>query len=102
MLPYTTRGRGADSKDAFDLGRSCTYDLLSVVVHVGEIDTGQLIHGEPISILLLTGYLGHYVSYCRVGDQWFKFNDHKVEMASKSDVMSAQPYLLFYIIRSLS
>ncbi|KAK1984311.1 ubiquitin carboxyl-terminal hydrolase [Colletotrichum cereale] len=84
MLPYTTRGRGADPKDAFELGRSCTYDLLSVVVHVGEIDTG------------------HYVSYCRVGDQWFKFNDHKVEMASKSDVLSAQPYLLFYIIRSLS
>lgn len=42
------------------------------------------------------------MSYCRVGDQWFKFNDHKVEMASKSDVLSAQPYLLFYIIRSLS
>ncbi|GJC87355.1 ubiquitin carboxyl-terminal hydrolase [Colletotrichum tofieldiae] len=75
MLPYTTRGRGADPKDAFELGRSCTYDLLSVVVHVGEIDTG---------------------------DQWFKFNDHKVEMAPKSDVLSAQPYLLFYIIRSLS
>jgi ubiquitin carboxyl-terminal hydrolase 22/27/51 len=46
--------------------------------------------------------LGHYVSYCRVGDQWFKFNDHKVEMASKSDVLACQPYLLFYIIRSLS
>lgn len=27
------------------------YDLLSVIVHVGEIETG------------------HYVSYCRVGDQ---------------------------------
>ncbi|KAK2778296.1 ubiquitin carboxyl-terminal hydrolase 2 [Colletotrichum kahawae] len=84
MLPYTSRGRGTEAKDAHELGRSCTYDLLSVVVHVGEIDTG------------------HYVSYCRVGDQWFKFNDHKVELASKSDVLSAQPYLLFYIIRSLS
>ncbi|OLN87650.1 putative ubiquitin carboxyl-terminal hydrolase 8 [Colletotrichum chlorophyti] len=66
MLPYTTRGKGNDPKDQFDLGRSCTYDLLSVVVH------------------------------------WFKFNDHKVEMAAKSDVLSAQPYLLFYIIRSLA
>ncbi|KAH6668604.1 ubiquitin carboxyl-terminal hydrolase [Plectosphaerella plurivora] len=84
MLPYTNRSRGDNNKETIELARSCTYDLLSVVVHVGEIDTG------------------HYVSYCRVGDQWFKFNDHKVEMASKSDVLSCQPYLLFYIIRSLA
>lgn len=54
MLPYTNRGRsgGSDAgKDNYELARSCTYDLVSVVVHVGEIDTG------------------HYVSYCRVGDQ---------------------------------
>jgi ubiquitin carboxyl-terminal hydrolase 22/27/51 len=51
MLPYTNRSRGRDNKESMELERSCTYDLLSVVVHVGEIDTG------------------HYVSYCRVGDQ---------------------------------
>lgn len=51
MLPYTNRARGQDIKDNYELARSCTYDLLSVVVHVGEIDTG------------------HYVSYCRMGDQ---------------------------------
>lgn len=51
MLPYTTVGRSGDTKDSYELARQCTYDLLSVVVHVGEIDTG------------------HYVSYCRVGDQ---------------------------------
>ena len=56
MLPYTNRGRsgggGPDAgKENYELARSCTYDLVSVVVHVGEIDTG------------------HYVSYCRVGDQ---------------------------------
>ncbi|KAI8720278.1 Ubiquitinyl hydrolase 1 [Fusarium sp. LHS14.1] len=84
MLPYTNRARSRDSRENFELERSCTYDLLSVVVHVGEIDTG------------------HYTSYCRVGDQWFKFNDHKVEMASLSDVLGAQAYLLFYIIRSLA
>lgn len=84
MLPYTTRGRASDARDSQELSRSCTYDLLSVVVHVGEIDTG------------------HYVSYCRVGDQWFAFNDHRVELASKSEVLGAQAYLLFYIIRSLA
>ncbi|KND90908.1 putative ubiquitin carboxyl-terminal hydrolase 8 [Tolypocladium ophioglossoides CBS 100239] len=84
MLPYTNRVRSRDSRENLELERSCMYDLLSVVVHVGEIETG------------------HYVSYCRVGDQWFKFNDHKVELASISDVLGAQAYLLFYIIRSLA
>ncbi|KAI5925615.1 ubiquitin carboxyl-terminal hydrolase [Camillea tinctor] len=84
MLPYTTRGRVIAERDSQELGRSCTYDLLSVVEHVGEIDTG------------------HYVSYCRVGDQWFSFNDHRVELAKKSDVLNSQAYLLFYIIRSLA
>ncbi len=51
MVPYTNRARGQDLKENYDLARSCTYDLLCVVVHVGEIDTG------------------HYVTYCRVGDQ---------------------------------
>jgi ubiquitin carboxyl-terminal hydrolase 22/27/51 len=51
IIPYTNRARGQDSKENYELARSCTFDLLSVVVHVGEIDTG------------------HYVSYCRVGDQ---------------------------------
>jgi ubiquitin carboxyl-terminal hydrolase 22/27/51 len=55
MLPYTNRGRSQDARDNYELARSCTYDLLTVVVHVGEIDTG------------------HYMSYCRVGDQVSKW-----------------------------
>lgn len=51
MLPYTNRVRSRDSRENQELKRSCTYDLLSVIVHVGELDTG------------------HYVSYCRQGDQ---------------------------------
>ncbi|EFY92423.1 ubiquitin carboxyl-terminal hydrolase 2 [Metarhizium acridum CQMa 102] len=51
MLPYTNRGRSRDNRETLELERSCMYDLLSVIVHVGEIETG------------------HYVSYCRVGDQ---------------------------------
>lgn len=60
MLPYTNRARTADAKEQYELARSCTYELMSVVVHVGEIDTG------------------HYISYCRVGEQvssgsvWYK------------------------------
>lgn len=84
MLPYTTRAREQNIETEYELQRSCTYDLLCVVVHVGDMDTG------------------HYISYCRVGDQWFAFNDHKVELAQKSDVLNAKAYLLFYIVRSLS
>ncbi|KAI1847705.1 hypothetical protein JX265_009134 [Neoarthrinium moseri] len=84
MTPYTSRGRSADARESQELARSCTYDLLSVVVHVGEIDTG------------------HYTTYCRVGEQWFAFNDHRVELATKSEVLNSKPYLLFYIIRSLA
>jgi len=52
MFPYTDRGiQGQAQKDYYELRRSCTYDLMCVVVHVGEIDTG------------------HYTSYCKVGDQ---------------------------------
>lgn len=57
MLPYTNRSttKTKDGRDvpnrSKELERSCTYDLLSVVVHVGELDTG------------------HYTSYCRTGDQ---------------------------------
>ncbi|KFX92314.1 hypothetical protein V490_05451 [Pseudogymnoascus sp. VKM F-3557] len=45
---------------------------------------------------------GHYISYSRVGNQWFKFDDHKVTMASESHVLGAEAFLLFYIIRSLA
>jgi len=62
MLPYTSRARTQDVKENYELARSCTYDLLSVVVHVGEMDTG------------------HYVSYCRVEDQ--------VSLACFFDVLS--------------
>lgn len=64
MLPYTNRVRSRDSRENLELERSCTYDLLSVVVHVGEIETG------------------HYVSYCRVGDQVSK------QCASCSDTLN--------------
>lgn len=56
MLPYTNRARTQDNRENFELARSCTYDLLSVVVHVGTIDTG------------------HYISYSRVGSQVSTFS----------------------------
>jgi hypothetical protein len=34
--------------------------------------------------------------------QWFKFNDHNVTLASKSQVLNEQAFLLFYVIQSLA
>lgn len=100
MLPYTYQARSQDTRENFALARSCTYDLQSVVVHVGQIDTGKLVP-RPV----LRGHidvLGHYVSYSRVGNQWFKFNDHNVTLASKSQVLDEKAFLLFYVIQSLA
>ncbi len=41
MLPYTNRARSQDTRGNFELARSCTYDLLSVVVHLGSMNTGM-------------------------------------------------------------
>jgi ubiquitin carboxyl-terminal hydrolase 22/27/51 len=51
MFPYTNRARGQDTKQNFELAKSCTYDLQSVVVHVGKIETGeiQLMHGGGLA-----------------------------------------------------
>lgn len=52
MFPYTTRAAAlGENKHSPDMSRGCTYDLQSVVVHVGNLETG------------------HYVCYSRVGQQ---------------------------------
>ncbi|PHH69609.1 hypothetical protein CDD80_6613 [Ophiocordyceps camponoti-rufipedis] len=84
MLPYTNSVRSRESRDNLELERSCIYDLLS---EDPTFDGGALLSDAD-----------------KIYDslQWFKFNDHKVELASVSDVLGAQAYLLFYIIRSLA
>ena len=34
--------------------------------------------------------------------KWFKFNDHSVTLASKSQVLNEEAFLLFYVIQSLA
>lgn len=118
MLPYTNRARNLESqKNFFELNRSCTYDLQSVVVHVGGLDSGKSINLNTRSKSLTK--TGHYVSYHRVQGQvsftsltlhcsplmylqWFRFNDHNVTLATKSQVLAEQAFLLFYVIQSLA
>lgn len=89
MYPYTSKGR-AHGKAAKQQPRNETeksriaasYDLSSVVVHKGGMDSG------------------HYVSYSKDGDEWFLFDDSKVILASEAEVLDAEAYLLFYIATS--
>jgi ubiquitin carboxyl-terminal hydrolase 22/27/51 len=53
MLPYTTRARCQDTRENFELARSCTYDLLSVVVHFGTINTGKLVGSVCMYLALI-------------------------------------------------
>ena len=99
MTPYTTRAHAKKKKglphglDPIDVTGSAAsplaarspgwYDLSTVIVHVGKIDAG------------------HYVCYCKRDDQWFRFDDAKVTLASETQVLNQDAYLLFYVIRSL-
>jgi ubiquitin carboxyl-terminal hydrolase 22/27/51 len=62
---------------------SLMYELSSVIVHKGKIDSG------------------HYVSYSREGNDWFMFDDSKVVLASEAEVLAAEAYLLFYMVGGL-
>ncbi|KAI9680762.1 MAG: hypothetical protein M1817_004202 [Caeruleum heppii] len=80
MTPYTTRAVHAQEFGGRDMSRNCTYDLSTVIVHIGKIDGG------------------HYVAYCREGDQWYLFDDNRVSAVAESTVLGAEAYLLIYHI----
>lgn len=56
------------------------FELSSVVVHKGKIDNG------------------HYISYSRQGNEWFRFDDEKVVQVEEREVLQAEAYMLFYVI----
>jgi ubiquitin carboxyl-terminal hydrolase 22/27/51 len=68
----------------FPSSLSKIYDLSAVVVH----------HGEGTNA-------GHYKCFCKRDDQWFEYNDQKVMLASEKQVLGAEAYLLFYIVRDV-
>jgi ubiquitin carboxyl-terminal hydrolase 22/27/51 len=117
MLPYTSRKMSHGTHENYELARSCIYDLLSVVVHSGgKMHTGN--YKALFQVVAHTDNLGHYISYSRVGnqvtiipfppmhfadkDEWFKFDDHKVTLATESQVLGAEAFILFYMVRSLA
>lgn len=59
------------------------YELSSVIVHKGKMDSG------------------HYISYSRVYDEWFMFDDSKVVLVEENEVLGSEAYMLFYVIKEI-
>ncbi|KGG51429.1 cysteine proteinase [Mitosporidium daphniae] len=58
------------------------YSLLGVILHSGSINSG------------------HYTSFVRVGETWFKADDSSITQVSVESIHSSNPYILFYIQRA--
>ena len=101
LTPYTSSSSSKSKTDKLPNGTSAinntdskpngeeteppdpVYELSSVVVHKGKIDNG------------------HYVSYSRQGDDWFRFDDSMVVQVDEREALSAEAYMLFYVVREL-
>ncbi|KAJ3148251.1 Ubiquitin carboxyl-terminal hydrolase 22 [Geranomyces variabilis] len=104
MTPYTTRaiklrsllrptssGQRKQSKGSAFVDSPPTdnipahkYELFAVIHHKGKLETG------------------HYTTYARVRDQWFKFNDRFINYATEEEVSSGGAYMIFYSRRGHS
>nr|POE98292.1 ubiquitin carboxyl-terminal hydrolase 22 [Quercus suber] len=60
---------------------SPVYVLSSVIVHKGKIDNG------------------HYISYSRQGDEWYRMDDSMVVQVDEKEVLGAEGYMLVYVAR---
>lgn len=51
----------------------------------------------------LTGKIdnGHYISYSRQGDDWYRFDDSMVVQVDEKQVLGAEAYMLFYVVHEL-
>lgn len=82
-----TNGSSAGSKDsglhANPDPEAYLYDLFTVVVHEGSMNTG------------------HYTNYAKSRGSWYRFDDDKVHPTSESVVLGARAYQLCYRRRCL-
>ncbi|KAK9130590.1 hypothetical protein Sjap_011077 [Stephania japonica] len=62
---------------------SSEFELFAVVTHTGKLDAG------------------HYVTYLRLNDQWYKCDDAWVTRVSENVVRAAQAYMMFYVQKRL-
>ncbi|OVA04237.1 Ubiquitin carboxyl-terminal hydrolases family 2 [Macleaya cordata] len=62
---------------------SSEFELFAVVTHTGKLDAG------------------HYLTYLRLNNQWYKCDDAWITQVSENIVRAAQGYMLFYVQKLL-
>ncbi|KAH7574364.1 hypothetical protein JRO89_XS03G0286900 [Xanthoceras sorbifolium] len=71
-----------DEPDTLD-ELSSEFELFAVVTHTGKLDAG------------------HYVTYLRLSNQWYKCDDAWVTRVNENIVRAAQGYMMFYVQKML-
>ncbi|KAG8485808.1 hypothetical protein CXB51_019156 [Gossypium anomalum] len=71
-----------DEQDASN-DLSTEFELFAVVTHSGRLDAG------------------HYVTYLRLSNQWYKCDDAWITQVNESIVRTAQGYMMFYVQKVL-
>ncbi|XP_021276473.1 ubiquitin carboxyl-terminal hydrolase 22-like isoform X1 [Herrania umbratica] len=72
----------ADEQDASN-DLSSEFELFAVVTHSGRLDAG------------------HYVTYLRLSNQWYKCDDAWITRVNENIVRAAQGYMMFYVQKML-
>lgn len=67
-----------DEPDAFN-EKSSEFELFAVVTHTGKLDAG------------------HYVTYLRLRNEWYKCDDAWITQVNENIVRAAQGYMMFYV-----
>ncbi|KAL5547740.1 hypothetical protein UlMin_002971 [Ulmus minor] len=62
---------------------SSKFELFAVVTHTGKLDSG------------------HYVTYLRLSNQWYKCDDARITRVNENIVRAAQAYMMFYVQKML-
>ncbi|TFK45814.1 cysteine proteinase [Heliocybe sulcata] len=85
MLPYTTLAAPGKDKTVPHVGPEAMYDydLFAVICHDGQIDNG------------------HYYTFARCQNEWYRFDDDKVTLSSLNESLRARAYMCFYVKRHL-
>lgn len=83
-VKYPLRLEIGDYMSRANQGKPAPYELVGVVVHAGK-----------------TCERGHYLSYVKSGDGWYKANDEVVTRVNVETVLNQQAYILLYEIEGM-
>ncbi|KAJ4745707.1 Ubiquitinyl hydrolase 1 [Rhynchospora pubera] len=72
-----------ESEVGISSGASSEFEIFAVVTHSGRLDAG------------------HYVTYLRINNSWYKCDDAWVVKVEESTVRESQAYMLFYVQKVL-